>query len=179
MMSTHLQSTVETWLGWTWRDTGGNAVVVDSNRLVYRQDLRDGQEPGEADVVWHDEGRLLAEGEALLLQLDALEQPLFGDTIEIAMERVKAILVVNRNLSGTAWLSVGGAPADEWCEPFGMFGDTVKAMPGSPLLLANVLDGWPVGTPGGTLRIAAVGGEVTFDIAILGTRAEEPASSGT
>jgi hypothetical protein len=177
-MTTSLRSAVETHLGWTWRDQVGNAAVVDSNRLAFDLDLPDGDDAGEADAVWHVQNRTLSEGESLLLQLDALEQPLFGDTILVSMDRVKAILIVNRNTEGAAYLLVGGAPADEWSEPFGMAGDTVKVMPGSPLLLANVLDGWPVAAGGATLRLASVGGSVRFDIAILGTLPASAAPSG-
>lgn len=178
-MTTNLQSTVETHLGWTWRDGVGGAVVVDSNRLACRQDLRDGAAAAEADAVWHAHGRVLLAGESLLLELDALEQSLFGAAVLIAMDRVKAILIVNRNTAGTAHLAVGGAAADEWSEPFGMFGDTVKVMPASPLLLANVMDGWPVVPSAATLQVSAIGGAVTFDIAILGTLQQPPTSSGT
>ena len=177
-MTVSLRSTLQAHLGWTWRDWVGDATIVDSNRLAYQQDLPDGDDAGEADAVWHTHDRTLAEGEVLLLALDALEQPLFGDVILIPLDRVKAILIVNRNTEGAAYLSVGGAAIDEWSEPFGMVGDTVKVMPGSPLLLANVLEGWPVGLSGATLRIAAAGGAVTFDMAILGTLAAAPAPSG-
>lgn len=177
-MTTSLRSTIQAHLGWTWRDSVGETAIVDSNRLAYQQDLPNGDDAGEADAVWHTHDRTLAEAETLLLALDALEQPLFGDVILIPIERVKAILIVNRNTEGPGYLSVGGAAVDEWSEPFGMVGDTVKVMPGSPLLLANVLEGWPVGLSGATLRIAAAGGPVTFDIAILGTLAATPAPSG-
>ncbi len=177
-MTTHLQSTIEAHLGWTWRDALGDAVVVDSNRLAYRRDLPDGDVLGKADAIWHSHGNVLAAGENLLLQLDALEQSLFGATFPIALDRVKAILITNRNSAGAACLSVGGAVADEWSEPFGMFGDTVKVMPGSPLLLANVLDGWPVLPSAATLQITATDGEVAFDIAILGTLQKTPPTSG-
>ncbi len=176
-MTTSLRSAVETHLGWTWRDEVGDAAVIDSNRLAFQRDLTDGDDPGEADAVWHAQDRILPEGESLLLQLDALEQPLFGDTILVSLDRVKAILIVNRNTEGAAYLVVGGAAVDEWSEPFGMAGDTIKVMPGSPLLLANVLDGWPVAASGATLRIASTGGPVAFDVAILGTMSPGAASS--
>jgi hypothetical protein len=52
-------------------------------------------------------------------------------------------------------------------------------MPQSPLVLANVRDGWDV-APGSTdLAIAAAGGEVTFDVAILGTLAGSESSSSS
>jgi hypothetical protein len=50
-----------------------------------------------------------------------------------------------------------------------MIGDTLKVMPSSPLLLANVRDGWEVDLGSEMLKIEAVGGDVLFDVAILGT----------
>jgi hypothetical protein len=74
---------------------------------------------------------------------------------------------------------VGGAAADPWAEPFGSADDTVQVMPQSPLLLANLRDGWAV-NPGSTdVEIAAAGGGVTFDVAVLGTLAGTGSSSSS
>ncbi len=167
-MTTSLRSVLETKLGWTWRDAVGTSVIVNRNRLSFGREMPDGGDPGQADAVWHLEQHVLAQDESILLPLDALEQTLFGDTILIPMSRVKAILVVNRNTSGDAYLLVGGAAFNEWSEPFGTFGDTVRVMPDSPLLLSHLRDGWQVGPAGSVLRIVALDGPVTFDIAILG-----------
>jgi hypothetical protein len=105
-------------------------------------------------------------------------QSLFGDLITIPLARVKAILVINKNTAG-GYLLVGGAEADEWDAPFGASGDTVKVMPGSPLLLANAGEGWPVELGQSALRIAAADGNVTFDCAVLGTLPDEGASSSS
>ena len=53
-----------------------------------------------------------------------------------------------------------------------MLGDTIKVMPGSPLLLANVRDGWEVEPGYEALKLQAVGADVIFDIAILGVSVE-------
>jgi len=178
-MTTTLQSAVQAQLGWTWRDHVGLAPVVDSNRLLFSLDLADGAEPNEADAVWHVESQGLAAGEETTLELDALAQELFGDTIVIPFARIKAILIVNRSAEGGI-LAVGGAEADEWYAPFGAPGDTARVMPGSPLLLSHVGEGWEVTPESYALKLAAVGGDVAFDVAVLGTLpgAESSSSSG-
>jgi len=168
-MTTELRSSVGVELGWTWRDRLGTSSITDSNRLPFARDLSDGSGANQADVVWHAHDQSLAAGESITLYLGALAQGLFGDTITLQLARVKALLIVNRSAVGDGYLVVGGAGVNEWCAPFGMLGDTVKVMPDSPLLLANVRDGWDVGVDSEALRITAAGGTVVFDVAILGT----------
>jgi hypothetical protein len=88
--------------------------------------------------------------------------------VTIGLAQVKAVLIVNR--SEVAYLLVGGASADEWHLPFGAAGDRMKVMPHSPLLLVHSQGGWPVSAGYTALKLAAVGGDATFDIAILGVR---------
>ena len=167
-MTTTLRSLIHARLGWTWRDRAGMSEIVDNNRLESKTDLPDGSEVGQADAVWHTEDAVLADGQWVDLKLDALEQTLFGGTIVIPFARVKAILIVHRSTAAD-YLLVGGATADPWYAPLGSSGDTFRVMPGSPLLLANHRDGWAIDARHARLRLAAVGGEVSFDIAILGT----------
>jgi len=138
-MSTTLRSRIDIQLGWTWRDRLGPFTVTDDNRLLFNRELADGIESGQADVVWHAGDQALPTGESTTLDLAALGQSIFDDMIVISLARVKAILVVNKSEDEGACLLLGGAGVDEWCAPFGMLGDTVKVMPGSPLLLANLL----------------------------------------
>jgi hypothetical protein len=176
-MTTTLRSKIDVHLGWSWRDRIGPFIVIDDNRLLFNKDLTDGIETWQADTVWHAAEQTLLAGQSTTLELAALGQRLFGESIVIPMARVKAILVVNKSTAVGAWLLVGGAGVDEWSAPFGMLGDTVKAMPGSPLLLANVRDGWEVEPGCEALKLEAVGGDVIFDIAILGTSASDGGSS--
>ncbi len=175
-MTSTLTSSLQAQIGWTWRDHVGLAPIVDSNRLPWRLDLADGAGPNQADAVWHAENQSLAADEELLLELDSLPQQLFGDTIYIPLGRVKAILIVSRPTS-TGTLVVGGAEVGEWSAPFGSPGDTLRIGPGAPCLLADVLDGWEVAPESYALRLAAVGGPVEFDVAVIGTLAAEPGSS--
>jgi len=170
-MTTTLRSNIEVRLGWSWRDRIGPFTVIDDNRLLFNKDLSDGVETWQADTVWHAADVSLETGQFMTLDLSALGQSLFGETIVIPLAKVKAILIVNKSTAAGASLLVGGSGVDEWSAPFGMLGDTVRVMPGSPLLLANVRDGWEVEPGYEALKLEAVGGDVVFDIAILGTSA--------
>ena len=179
-MTTTLRSRIDVQVGWSWRDRLGPFTVTDDNRLQVNRELADGIESGQADVVWHAADQTLPAGESMTFELAALGQSLFDDTIVISLARVKAILVINKSESDDACLLVGGARIDEWCAPFGMLGDTVKVMPGSPLLLANLRDGWSVEAGHEMLQLQAAGGDAVFDIAIVGTTptdGDDPSSS--
>jgi len=176
-MTTTLRSSIIAQLGWTWNDEVGTSLVTDSNRLLFDKNLADGADADQADAVWHAEGQILLAGQSTTLDLDSLEQSRFGGTITIPLSKVKAILIVNKNTSGSGYLLVGGAPVDEWYAPFGASGDTVKVMPDSPLILSSSRDGWSVQAGSTALRIAAAGDDVTYDVAILGTLAGGSGSS--
>jgi hypothetical protein len=178
-MTTSLESRIHAELAWTWRDQIGAAPIVFSNRLRSVENLADGSGDEQADAVWFAQDQILPAGQSTTFDLDMLDQSMFGDTITIAMERVKGLLIVNKNTTTTAYLLAGGAAVDPWVGPFGSAGDTVKVMPESPLLLANVHQGWDVGVGNSGLKIAAVGGVVTFDIAVLGTLADEFSTSSS
>jgi len=167
-MTTTLRSMIHARLGWTWRDHIGACEIVDNNRLEAKLELADGTNAGQADAVWHVEDATLADGQSVDLELNALEQTLFGGTIVIRFDRIKGLLVIYKGTAGD-YLLVGAAPANEWHEPFGTSGNTLKVMPNSPLLLANSRDGWPIDAQHAKLRLTAVGGTAVFDIAILGT----------
>jgi hypothetical protein len=170
-MTTTLRSTIQVQLGWTWRDIVGANVVANSNRLQLTQDLDDGAGANQADAIWDVVDQSLTAGTSTTFSLDALARGLFGDTITIALAKVKAVLVVNKNTSGSGHLLLGGAASDEWYAPLGASGDCVKIMPGAALLLACPQAGWDVAAGATELKLAAVGDDVTFDVAILGVAA--------
>ncbi|HUT94872.1 MAG TPA: hypothetical protein VMY37_35770 [Thermoguttaceae bacterium] len=178
-MTTTLRSSIDAKLAWTWDDRAGTSLITDSNRLAFDKSLADGVDADQADAVWHAEDQTLLAGQSTTLDLDALEQSCFGDTIFIPLAKVKAILIVNKNPGGSGYLRVGGAPVDEWHAPFGASGHTVKVMPDAPLLVCNPRDGWDVAIGGTALGLAAVGDDVTYDVAILGTLAGGSGSSSS
>jgi len=180
-MTTTLRSSITAEIGWTWRDQVGTSLITDSNRLRHHKDLSDGAEVDEADAVWHVEDQALVAGESTTVELDGLEQSRFGDTITIPLSKVKSVMIVNKNTSGGGYLLVGAAAADEWYAPFGASGDTVKVMPDGSLFLNSLRDGWDVEADSAALKIAAVGADVTYDVAVLGTLASGsgPSSSSS
>lgn len=167
-MTTTLRSRIQTELGWTWTDRVDTLPIVDSNRLRAAVDMPDGNGSGQADAVWHASEQSLLAGQSVVYALDQLVQDLFGSSVQIPLEFVKAILIINTS-SGIGYLLVGGAPSNAWDEPFGSPGDRITVPAASPLLLANTQDGWPISTGQADLKLEAAGGPVTFDIAILGT----------
>ena len=178
-MTTTLRSSITAQLGWTWHDQVGTSLIIDSNRLPFDKDLPDGADADQAEAVWHVEDQTLSASQWTVLELDALELSCFGDTIVIPFHTIKAILIIHRSTGGAGHLLVGGAAADEWYAPFGAPGDTVKVMPDSPLLLCHTRDGWEVEFGSSALKIAAVGGDVTYDVAILGTLSGGSSSSSS
>ena len=178
-MTTALRSSITARLGWTWQDQVGTFLITDSNRLRFDKALADGSDADQADAVWHADAQTLSAGQWTVLELDALELGCFGDTIVIPFSKIKAVLIVHRSTDGDGHLLVGGAASDEWYAPFGASGDTVKVMPDSPLLLSNSRDGWDVQFGSSALKITAVGGDVTYDVTILGTLAGGSSSSSS
>jgi len=150
-------------LGWIWSDG-----AVDNQRLDYAASWAGGNGPDQAEAVWHCENQALANGVAATLDLAALARTVLGDLNHVGFVAVKALLAINHSPGGGSLL-VGGAETEAWSGPFGAAGDRVHVPPGSPLLVANRGAGWAVDAANRNLRLAAVGGDVVYSIAILGT----------
>lgn len=179
-MTTTLKSNVTTRLNWAWRDRTGSLPIVDANRLGFDLDMETGSGAGQCNAVWHQEGRVLASGESTVLYLDRLTRTLFGNSVVISLDAVKALLLVHRGTASTdGTLLIGGASLEQWSEPFGAAGDTLQLAPNSPLLLCNMIDGWPVTETSNALALQAIGGPVEFDIAILGISPDVSSSSSS
>lgn len=167
-MSTTLKSLVTAQIGWAWRDQSGDFSVLDASRLEFKRELENGDADGQCDAVWHCEGRSLAAGESEILYLDDLARTVFNNAISIAMAKVKALCIVNRSPATGGYLLAGGAVTNAWHAPFGAMGDVVKVMQNSPVLLANTESGWDVAADACALQLQAVGGDATYDIALIG-----------
>lgn len=178
-MTTSMKSTIHAELGWIWQDQAGATTITNSSRLRSVKDLDDGHGVNQADAVWDVANQSLAAGGSATFALDALERTLFGDTIYVSLLKVKAILIVNKNTSGSGYLLLGGASSNEWYAPFAAAGDKLKIMTGGTLLMAAPRDGWSVTTSAKNLKIAAVTDAIAFDIAILGTRTADSSSSSS
>jgi hypothetical protein len=160
-------------VGWNWNDG-----ATDNDRLDYAQPLLEGNGEGQAEAVWHAEGRTLLDAQSDTLDLTALTRTILGDLNTVTFLAVKALLIVHRGTSGGELL-VGGAAADEWSEPFGADGDQLLVPPDSPLLLANRRSGWAVDASHKNLKLAATGGSVTYSMAIVGTTTASGSGSGS
>lgn len=153
-------------LGWKWTADGG---VVDDDKLQKAQQITDGTDANEAEAAWQPDGgeQTLLNGATSTLDLTALTRALFDDTLSLTLVTVRAILITNTGTSGT--LVVGGAGTNEWSEPFGADGDLVEVPAGSPMILSNLRTGWDVDNSNKNLKLAASGGDVTYEMAIIGT----------
>jgi hypothetical protein len=171
-MSETLSSEIKTSLGWLNQDALDLSIVSDSARLEFHATLADGTGADQADRVWHDV-RTLTAGTNEDLVLSALPLAIFGDTLNIALAKVKAILLVNAAAVAGENLIVGGALAREWQGPFAAAGDKLVVPADSCLLLINKKSGWAVATGSADkLRIANGGtGDISYKLAILGTSA--------
>jgi hypothetical protein len=179
-MTTTLKSNITARLNWAWRDRSGTLPIVDANRLDFDLNIDSGEQSGQCNAVWHDEGLTLASGETLVLYLDRLVRTLFGNNVVISFNAVKALLIIQRGAAATSGsLLIGGASLEEWSEPFGAVGDTLNLPPNSPLLLSNVGTGWSVTETSNALALQAIGGPVEFDVAVLGVSPDVGSSSSS
>ena len=161
-------------LGWNW-----NEAAVYSDRVDYAKSLADGNGDNQAEAAWHSESQLLLSAASLTLDLTALTRAAFGDSYSVTFLTVKGLLIINESTTGGGELLLGAATSDEWSEPFGADGDQIAVPPDSPLLLANRVAGWTVDNANKNLRLAAVGGDVTYSIAIIGTTSASGSGSGS
>ena len=150
-------------LGWNWLDG-----AADNARLDYVRQLLEGNVAGQAEAVWHAAGQTLLDGASLTLDLTALTRTVLGDLNTLMLLTVRALLIVSSGDS-VGKLVLGGAAADAWWGPFAAEGQQLVIPPGGPLLLAHPGDGWPVDDTHKSLKLAALDGDVTYSIAIVGT----------
>jgi hypothetical protein len=171
-MSDALSLDIRGMLSWLRQESLALSTVADAARLEYAVNLPDGDGAGEADALWHGEIELAAAAEEDL-DLTALTMPMFGDTLNVALAGVKAVMIINTATDEGEDLLVGGAGsgADAWAGPWNDDQDAKQIVPAaSAALWVNRLAGWPV-TGGSTnvLRIKNNGsGTITVRIVIAG-----------
>lgn len=167
-MTITLKSNIHAEFGWTWQDRSGSTVTTNTNRLRAFQDLLNGSGSNQADQVWDDTETTLTSGSTTTLDLTSLSRDFFGETITLSFATVKGLLIVNRNTTGTAYLKVGNAASDTWHAPLGTATDSLKIPTGGSLLFSHPDAGWDVISSAKSLKLEAVGGEVNYDLIILG-----------
>ncbi len=160
-------------LGWTWDDG-----AVDDDRLDCVEQLSQGNGDGQAEAVWHVDEQVLPAGTSVALDLSALEREILGDTNTVTLLGVKALLLTS-DAASAGDLVVGGAAVNAWYAPFAAATAGAILPPGGSLLLGNPQAGWPVDAGDRILQLAAVGGDVTYSLAIVGTLTAEASGSGS
>lgn len=175
-------------LGWDWNTDGAQ----DKSSLRYLKRFSNVVGDLENMAVWHLESQLLDIGASIEWDLSALVREVLGEDITLSFSKVFGIQIVNLNtFAAGGVLTFGDAGADEWHEPFGKLGDSVKIPPDSPLILFN-LNGWPVQSlgPGSSsssgegnadrmIKLAAADTIITFSIAITGAISDITESSSS
>lgn len=171
-MTTTLKSNINAEFGWTWQDQNGSTVTTHTNRLRAFRDLLQGTADYQVDLVWDSTESTLTSGTASTLDLTSLARAFFGDTVSLSFAAVKGILIVNRNTTGTAYLKVGAAASDTWYGPLGSATDVLKVPTEGCVLLSHPGSGWEVIGSAKSLKLEAVGGDVAYDLVILGVATE-------
>ena len=159
-------------LTWLLQDALDLSTITDVSKLEYAASLTSGIGSGQADRIWHDE-RTLAASAVDELVLSALESSVFGNDVEVALAKVKALLIVVTTTTAGTELTLGDAAADAWVGPFNSAGDRLKLGPDAALFLVDKQSGWSVGAgTSDVLKIANTGSvEATYRIVIVGTSA--------
>jgi len=152
--------------GWLWQSD--TLQPQDNDRLAFAKSLTNGEDDYEAEAKWSDEAASLLDGGTRTLDLTALTRTIFGDTHTVTLVRLKALMITLTEAS-TGQLLVGGAAADEWWYPFGAPGDKLYVPRGSVGMLTSLGCGWQVDNSHKNLKLAAVDGDITYSIAIVGT----------
>lgn len=154
----------------------------DKGHFVHNVVLLGGTADSEADQVWRTNPaspRRLAAAASETFDLTALTKTIFGSTLTLdPFVEIRDLMIINRTSVQGCYLLIGAASSNEWYEPFGAAGDTVKVPSGSHLKLSSLVDGWPVSGSSKNLKIenpSAV--DVDYEICILGTTAASTSSS--
>lgn len=167
-----------------WIDQADNGVVSfrDRGHVVLNQRMESGSADLEGNQIWHSrpgEYRRLSAGGSVTFDLTALTLEMLGYTASLdPFVEIRSVLVINRTSVQGSYLLVGAAASNEWHEPFGAAGDTVRCAAGSQLMLSSLVDGWPVSGSSKNLKIANPSAvDVDYEICILGTTAASTSSS--
>jgi hypothetical protein len=157
-------------LTWLLQDALELSTITDVSKLDYAASLTNGVAAGQADRIWHDE-RTLAAAAADDLTLSALASSVFGNAVNVALAKVKALLIVCTTADSGTELTIGNASSHAWVGPFNA-GSSQLIVPGdSAVFLVNKQAGWSVGAGSSdVLRVLNSGsGSATYRIVIVGT----------
>ena len=171
-MATNLRTQLSVSLSWLFRniDSDSGRTVTDAASMTLNQSLADGLVLNSADLLWHDR-RTVNDSSDDDLDLAGVLSTSFGSTATFA--KVKGIYIANLNTEAGDNLVVGGDGSAGFTSWLGDPSDKVVIGPGGLLLLWNPsLAGYAVtATTADILRLTGSGGNITYDIALVGTTA--------
>jgi len=170
-MSDSLSLEISAGLSWLFEETLDLSTLTDNARLEYSASLTDGSGPGQANRIWHAT-RSIASGGNDDHDLTALSQTLYGTTVTVGFNKIRALLIVNTSVNSGDTIFLDSSVANAFTSAFhGSTSSQLEIPPDSPLLLVNKVDGWTV--TGGTadmLRISNSGSaNFSYKIVIVGT----------
>ena len=107
-MATALALTIKAAIEWTWTEAIGTDVgsVVDQSKFDYNQTLANGTGSNQADRVWRKRTTLTGSG-TVDYDLNALTYTLFGATVSLNLQNVKAVCLINLNTVSGDDLTIG------------------------------------------------------------------------
>lgn len=138
------------------RDIGevGSDVTVDHPLVL---------ESGDFNAIFHSAG-ILPSGGSTVIDLTALSQEIFGETVNVNMSRVKGICIESRpTISG--FLSICSTGTGMWLAPFGQ---AVSGYPVYTSWVAAYPSGWAIGTDK-KLILKDSGMGIPYSICVVGS----------
>ena len=170
-LATNLRTKLNVSLEWLYRniDSVSSREVRDSNSISLVDVLENGTVIDTADKVWTSRATV-NDAATTSLDLAGGVTDAFGNALTFV--KVKAIAIMNRNTTAGHNLVVGGN-ANAFASWLGAANDKVTVGPGGFLLLWNPsLAGYAVtAATGDILDLTGSGGNIVYDIAIVGTSA--------
>lgn len=181
-MSVTLKSTVFAGVDIDWRERSDDGWVevrdVSSQRIVKK--LSEGTGDAEANQVWHTGAspRELLVGVDEHFDLHAMIMPILGKhLVTFTFIEIRAIFVALRTITTGALLRIGPGDTNPFIAPWRASTNWNNIGPGSPLLLANLYDGYDVNGGARMIKLANAGGvDLTYDMAIVGTTTSSSSS---
>lgn len=170
-MAKTLRTKMDLGFEWTYTNTDADSgrSVTDSNAISVIKTLSSGVAIDNADLQWNDR-RTVNDAANDDLDLAGGLTDAFGATLTFA--KIKGIVVYNRNTTAGHMLHIGGG-SNTFNTFLGADGDIIKVGPDGLFVIWNPsLAGYAVtASTGDILRLSGSGGDITYDIAIIGTSA--------
>lgn len=157
---------------WLFKESLDLSYVSDASSLVYAAAMADGTAVDTADKIWHDQLASIAAAATASLDLTALTNSMFGNTVTINFAKVKAILIVNLSTTTGEKLQIDTTVANGFTSITGGATGKIEIGPDSACLIANKKDGWATSGANKVLAIKNVGATAqTPKIVVVGTSA--------